>query len=148
MALEKRPLGSSGIEITTVGLGAWAIGGGGWSFGWGKQDDEHSIGAIRHAVELGVNWIDTAAIYGLGHSQKVVGRAVSQIPQSHRPMIFTKCGLTGDRSKPFDAPLRDLRPETIRRECEDSLRCLGLERIDLYQFHWPDPNTPIEDSWA
>ena len=148
MALKKRPLGSSGIEITTVGLGAWAIGGGGWSFGWGKQDDEHSIAAIRHAVDLGVNWIDTAAIYGLGHSEEVVGRAVSEIPQARRPMIFTKCGLTGDRGSPFDAPRRDLRPETIRRECEASLRRLGVERIDLYQFHWPDQGTPVEDSWG
>src|SRR5256885_3363798 len=148
MAPKKRSLGSGGIKITTVGLGAWAIGGGGWSFGWGKQDDERSIGAIRHGVELGVNWIDTAAIYGLGHSEEVVGRAVSQIPPGQRPMIFTICGLTADRSKPFDPPRRDLRPETIRRECEASLRRLGVERIDLYQFHWPDPNTPVEDSWT
>ena len=148
MALKKRVLGRSGIEITTVGLGAWAIGGGGWSFGWGKQDDESSIAAIRHAVELGVNWIDTAAIYGLGHSEEVVGRAVSGIPQARRPLIFTKCGLTADRGKPFELPRRDLRPETIRRECEASLRRLGVERIDLYQFHWPDPSTPVEESWG
>jgi aryl-alcohol dehydrogenase-like predicted oxidoreductase len=148
MAPRRRPLGRSGIEISTVGLGTWAIGGGGWLFGWGQQDDDASIGAIRRAVELGVNWIDTAAIYGLGHSEEVVGRAVAGIPPSQRPLIFTKCGLTGDRGKPFEAPRRDLRPETIRRECEASLRRLGVERIDLYQFHWPDESTPVEDSWG
>ena len=148
MAPRRRPLGRSGIEITTVGLGTWAIGGGGWLFGWGQQDDDASIGAIRRAVELGVNWIDTAAIYGLGHSEEVVGRAVVGIPPSQRPLIFTKCGLTGDRGKPFEAPRRDLRPETIRRECEASLRRLGVERIDLYQFHRPDESTPVEDSWG
>jgi aryl-alcohol dehydrogenase-like predicted oxidoreductase len=148
MALKRRALGSSGIEITTVGLGTWAIGGGGWLFGWGKQDDDASIAAIRRGAEVGINWIDTAAIYGLGHSEEVVRRAVSDIPQAQRPLIFTKCGLTGDRDKPFDPPRRDLRPETIRRECEASLRRLGVERIDLYQFHWPDESTPVEDSWG
>jgi aryl-alcohol dehydrogenase-like predicted oxidoreductase len=149
MALKKRPLGSGGIEITTVGLGTWAIGGGGWLFGWGQQDDDASIAAIRRGVELGINWIDTAAIYGLGHSEEVVRRALAEIPSSQRPLIFTKCGLTGDRGKPFEAPRRDLRPETIRRECEASLSRLGVERIDLYQFHWPDGiGTPLEDSWG
>src|SRR5215469_13383006 len=100
MALKKRRLGKSGLEITTVGFGSWAVGGGGWSFGWGPQDDEESIAAIRHAVSLGVNWIDTAAIYGLGHSEEVVGRAVKGIPASERPLIFTKCGLIPDRAKP------------------------------------------------
>lgn len=149
MTLKMRALGKSGIEITTVGLGTWAIGGGGWLFGWGQQDDDASIAAIRRAAESGVNWVDTAAIYGLGHSEEVVGRAVAGIPVAQRPMIFTKCGLTADRSKPFEAPRRDLRPETIRRECEASLQRLGVARIDLYQFHWPDDTgTPIEDSWG
>ncbi len=148
MPLKKRSLGSSGIEITAVGVGTWAIGGGGWSFGWGQQDDEASMAAIRRGAELGINWVDTAAIYGLGHSEEVVGKALSGIPESRRPMVFTKCGLTADRSKPFDAPRRDLRPETIRRECEASLRRLGVERIDLYQFHWPDDTTAVEDSWG
>jgi aryl-alcohol dehydrogenase-like predicted oxidoreductase len=142
-------LGTSGIEITAVGLGTWAIGGGGWRFGWGQQDDDASIAAIRHGAELGINWVDTATIYGLGHSEEVVGRAMAAIPASQRPMIFTKCGLTADRSKPFEAPRRDLRPETIRGECEASLRRLGVERIDLYQFHRPDEiGTPVEDSWG
>ena len=119
------------------------------SFGWGPQDDEASIAAIRHAVSLGVNWVDTAAIYGLGHSEEVVGRAISGIPASERPFIFTKCGLIADRAKPYEAPQRNLRPESIRRECEDSLRRLGVARIDLYQFHWPDATgTAVEDSWG
>jgi aryl-alcohol dehydrogenase-like predicted oxidoreductase len=149
MALQKRQLGKSGLEITTVGFGSWAVGGGGWSFGWGPQDDEESIAAIRHAVSLGVNWVDTAAIYGLGHSEEVVGRAIQGIPATDRPLIFTKCGLIADRAKPFEVAQRNLRPESIRRECEDSLRRLGVDRIDLYQFHWADETgTPIEDSWG
>lgn len=149
MALKKRQLGTNGLEITTVGFGSWAVGGGGWSFGWGPQDDEESIAAIRHAVSLGVNWIDTAAIYGLGHSEEVVGRAVRGIPAGERPLIFTKCGLIPNRAKPFDVAKRNLRPESIRKECEDSLRRLRVERIDLYQFHWADETgTPIEDSWG
>jgi aryl-alcohol dehydrogenase-like predicted oxidoreductase len=149
MALKKRQLGKSGLEITTVGFGSWAVGGGGWSFGWGPQDDDVSIAAIRHAVSLGVNWIDTAAVYGLGHSEEVVARAIQGIPARERPLIFTKCGLIFDRAKPFEAPQRNLRPESIRKECEDSLRRLGVERIDLYQFHWADEiGTPIEDSWG
>jgi aryl-alcohol dehydrogenase-like predicted oxidoreductase len=149
MTLNKRPLGRSGLEITTVGIGTWAVGGGGWSFGWGAQDDEHSVAAIRQGVELGINWVDTAAIYGLGHSEEVVGRALKQIPANQRPFVFTKCGLIADKSKPFETPQRNLRPESIRRECEASLQRLGVERIDLYQFHWPDDTgTPIEDSWG
>src|ERR1700680_139416 len=107
MVLIKRRLGRSDLEITTVGLGAWAIGGGGWLFGWGKQDDEDSIAAIRHAAELGVNWIDTAAIYGLGHSEEVVGRALAELPAGKRPMVFTKCGLIADPARPFEPPRRD-----------------------------------------
>ncbi len=149
MPLPTRPLGTSGLEITAVGVGAWAIGGGGWSFGWGAQDDERSTAAILHAVELGVNWVDTAAVYGLGHSEEVVGRAVRGLPEADRPLIFTKCGLRWDPDRPMVQAARDLRPERIRQECEDSLRRLGVERIDLYQFHWPDEQgTPVEDSWA
>jgi aryl-alcohol dehydrogenase-like predicted oxidoreductase len=149
MQINKRSLGSSGLEITTVGFGAWAIGGGGWSFGWGPQDDQASIEAMRHAVELGINWIDTAAVYGLGHSEEVVGRFLHSLPKSERPYVFTKCGLITDKNNPMQEPKRDLRPESIRFECEASLRRLGIERIDLYQFHWPDETgTPVEDSWA
>jgi aryl-alcohol dehydrogenase-like predicted oxidoreductase len=149
MKLNRRRLGKNGPEITTVGFGAWAAGGGGWSFSWGPQDDDASISAIRHALHLGVNWIDTAAVYGLGHSEEVVGRAVKDIPAGERPLIFTKCGLVFDRSRPLETPKENLQPASIRRELEASLRRLGVERIDLYQFHWPDQtNTPIEDSWG
>jgi aryl-alcohol dehydrogenase-like predicted oxidoreductase len=148
-ALEKRRLGATDLEITTVGFGAWAIGGGGWAYGWGPQDDEGSVAAIRHAVERGVNWVDTAAIYGLGHSEEVVGRALREIPAADRPYVFTKGGMIPDRSRPYEEPQRNLQPASIRRELEASLRRLGVERIDLYQFHWPDETgAPIEDSWA
>lgn len=149
MNLPTRPLGSSGLQITTVGFGAWAIGGGGWAFSWGPQDDEVSIATMRHALELGINWIDTAAVYGLGHSEEVVGKLLRELPASERPLIFTKCGLTWDVNNPMQQAKRILKPETIRRECEASLRRLGIERIDLYQFHWPDESgTPIEESWS
>ena len=146
--LPTRPLGSSGLEITTLGFGAWAIGGGGWAFGWGPQDDAESLAAMRHAVRLGVNWIDTAAVYGLGHSEELVGRLLRELPPADRPFVFTKCGLVWDERDPMAEARRVLTPESIRRECEASLRRLGVERIDLYQFHWPDATgTPVEDSW-
>jgi aryl-alcohol dehydrogenase-like predicted oxidoreductase len=148
MTLPKRLLGSSGLEITTVGFGSWAIGGGDWAYGWGPQDDNQSVATMRHAVELGINWIDTAAIYGLGHSEEVVGRLLRELPQSQRPFIFTKCGMAFEKDRMAE-PQRTLKPDSIRRECEASLRRLGVERIDLYQFHWPDnTGTPVEDSWA
>jgi aryl-alcohol dehydrogenase-like predicted oxidoreductase len=147
--LTTRRLGSTDMEITTVGFGAWAIGGGGWAFGWGPQDDAQSIATIRHAAERGINWIDTAAVYGLGHSEEVVRRALAEMPADERPYIFTKCGLVWDENDRMASPRQVLRPESIRRECEASLRRLGVDRIDLYQFHWPDETgTPVEDSWA
>jgi aryl-alcohol dehydrogenase-like predicted oxidoreductase len=149
MTLLTRPLGTSGLEITQVGFGAWAIGGGGWAYGWGSQDDADSIAAIKYAVASGINWVDTAAIYGLGHSEEVVGRALREIPAGERPYVFTKGGMIPDRSQPYKEPQRDLRPESIRKEVEASLRRLGVDRIDLYQFHWPDAiGTPIEESWG
>jgi aryl-alcohol dehydrogenase-like predicted oxidoreductase len=148
MSLPKRPLGKSGLEITTVGFGAWAAGGGGWAFGWGPQDDAASIAAIRHAVARGVNWIDTAAVYGLGHSEEVVGRAVRDLPSAERPLVFTKCGLHWNDADRMAQAKRALRPDSIPRECEASLRRLGVERIDLFQFHWPDESgIAVEDSW-
>jgi aryl-alcohol dehydrogenase-like predicted oxidoreductase len=142
-------MGSSGFQITTVGFGSWAIGGGGWAFGWGPQDDAESIETMRHALDLGINWIDTAAVYGLGHSEEVVGKLLRELPPSQRPLVFTKCGLTWDPDNPMQVAKRILRPDTIRRECEASLRRLGVERIDLYQFHWPDETgTPVDDSWG
>lgn len=149
VTIPTRSLGSSGVQITTLGFGAWAIGGGGWSYGWGPQDDTASIATMRHALELGVNWIDTAAVYGLGHSEEVVGRLLRELPKSERPLVFTKCGLVWDESNRMAEPRRVLKPESIRAECDASLRRLGVERIDLYQFHWPDETgTPVEDSWA
>jgi aryl-alcohol dehydrogenase-like predicted oxidoreductase len=149
MKLLTRPLGTSGLQITQVGFGAWAIGGGGWSYGWGSQDDTDSVAAIKHAVASGINWIDTAAIYGLGHSEEVVGRALHEIPAAERPYVFTKGGQIADRTRPFEEAQHNLRPESIRKEVEASLRRLGVDRIDLYQFHWPDAiGTPVEESWA
>lgn len=150
MELTKRRLGTSGPEITTVGFGSWAVGGDGWLYGWGPQDDATSIAAIRHAVASGVNWIDTAAVYGLGHSEEVVGRALQTFTAGERPFVFTKAGEVFDPARPFDEAVHSLEPASIRREVEASLRRLGVERIDLYQFHWPDDvtGTPVEDSWA
>lgn len=148
MTLPQRPLGSSGVLITKTGFGSWAIGGGGWAFGWGPQDDAASLATMRHALELGVNWIDTAAVYGLGHSEEVVGRLLRERKPPERPMIFTKCGLVWNPNNPMAPPRRVLKPDSIRRECDASLQRLGVERIDLYQFHWPDETgTPVEDSW-
>lgn len=150
MTLRTRPLGTSGLDITRVGFGAWAIGGGGWSFGWGPQDDAASLAAMRHALDRGVNWIDTAAVYGLGHSEELVGRLLRELSSGQQPYVFTKCGLVWDAKNPMSPNRRSLRPESIRRECEASLRRLGVDRIDLYQFHWPDTETgtPLEDSWS
>jgi aryl-alcohol dehydrogenase-like predicted oxidoreductase len=148
-AVIRRPLGRNGPEISQVGLGTWAIGGP-WAFGWGPQDDDVSVASILRAVERGVSWIDTAAVYGLGHSEEVVGRALARLPAGDRPLVFTKGGRVVDPRSATGEPTTDLRPETLRGQVEDSLRRLGLERIDLYQFHWPDLVTgaPLEDSWG
>ncbi|MBD9431101.1 aldo/keto reductase [Achromobacter sp. ACM03] len=143
-----RPLGQSGMDITRIGLGAWAIGGSGWAVGWGPQDDADSVAAIRRAVERGINWIDTAAVYGLGHSEEIVRRALAQMAPDARPYVFTKCGLTWSAEQPQAMPRRTGAPASIRREVEDSLRRLGVERIDLYQMHWPaGDGTPLELYW-
>jgi len=148
MTLPTRALGTSGLRLTTVGFGAWAAGGGGWSFGWGPQDDSASIAAMRHAIAQGVNWIDTAAVYGLGHSEEVVGQFLRTLAPADRPYVFTKCGLEWDPQDRMKVSRRTLHPDSIRRECDASLRRLGIDRIDLYQFHWPDEGgIPIEDSW-
>src|SRR6202030_2429724 len=127
MNLPQRSLGSSRVLITKTGFGAWAIGGGGWAFSWGPQDDAVSLATMRHALELGVNWIDTAAVYGLGHSEQVVGRGLRGLSASDRPYVFTKCGLLWDEKEPMKDPVRSLAPASIRRECEASLRRLGVE---------------------
>ena len=141
-----RKLGNSDLHITRVGYGAWAIGGSGWQFGWGAQDDNESIAAIHRALELGVNWIDTAAVYGLGHSEEVVGRALKEW-RGARPYVFTKCGLRGDANGDVR---KVLSADSIRGEVEDSLRRLSVDVIDLYQIHWPpDPDSPeLEEGWS
>lgn len=141
--MEKRRLGNSDLLITPVGYGAWAIGGGGWEYAWGPQDDAESIRTIHRALDLGINWIDTAAVYGLGHSEEVVGRALKGL--AHKPLIFTKCELRWDEhGKVYDSLKRD----SILKEIEDSLRRLQVDVIDLYQIHWPDPNSDIEEGWG
>jgi len=147
--LPTMPLGRSPLEITRVGIGAWAFGGAGWVDSWGAQDDADSIAAIRHAVERGVNWIDTAPIYGLGHAEEVVGRALREIPEDDRPYVFTKAGVIWDERRPMDKPTLIGKPASLRAELEDSLRRLGVERIDLYQMHAPPADgTPIEEYWG
>ncbi|ANN70723.1 aldo/keto reductase [Bordetella bronchialis] len=132
-----RPLGRTDMNITRIGFGAWAIGGAGWAAGWGAQDDADSIAAIRHAVDRGINWIDTAAVYGLGHSEELVGQALKGMGAGRRPYVFTKCGLVWDPDQPAAPPRRVGAARSLRAEVEGSLRRLGVERIDLYQMHWP-----------
>lgn len=150
MSLAKRRLGRSGPEITRLGFGSWAIGGAGWASSWGAQDDGAAVAAMRHAVERGINWIDTAAIYGVGHSEVLVGRLLRELPRAQRPLVFTKCGLMWDPADPMKPAWRDLEPTSLRAQCDASLRRLGVETIDLFQFHRPDTDTgtAVEDSWG
>jgi aryl-alcohol dehydrogenase-like predicted oxidoreductase len=141
--MNTKRLGNSGLSITQLGLGTWAIGGSGWQFGWGAQDDRESILAIREALDAGINWIDTAAIYGLGHSEEVVAKALDGVPQ--KPYVFTKCSMVWNDNRQIS---RSLKAESVRRECEASLRRLCVERIDLYQVHWPEPDIDIEEGWT
>ena len=140
--MKTKQLGNSDLFITPVGFGAWAIGGSGWEFAWGGQDDSDSIAAIHEALDAGVNWIDTAAVYGLGHSEEVVARALAGM--SNRPYVFTKCSMIWDEKRQIG---HSLKAESIRRECEASLRRLRVDAIDLYQIHWPDPEEEIEEGW-
>lgn len=140
--METRQLGNSDFQITTVGFGAWAIGGGNWEFGWGPQDDQESIATIHRALDLGINWIDTAAVYGLGRSEEVVARALKGM--SNRPYVFTKCSIVWGKDRLTG---HNLKAESLRREVEDSLRRLQVDVIDLYQIHWPDPDPDIEEGW-
>ena len=136
-------LGATGLEVTRVGLGAWAIGGGEWEHGWGPQDDDESIAAIRYALDRGINWIDTAAVYGFGHSEQVVGRALEGLAEL--PYVFTKASqLEGADHR----VVHSLKRDSILREAEESLRRLGVDAIDLYQIHWPIPNEDIEEGWT
>src|ERR1700751_800407 len=138
-------LGNTGLEITTIGLGAWAIGGGDWEFGWGSQDDDESVRAVHRALELGVNWIDTAAAYGFGQSEQIVGRALKEIAERDRPYVFTKASLP---EAPARRVVHSLKRDSIHREAHASLERLGLDAIDLYQIHWPVPDEDIEEGWS
>ncbi|GCE27308.1 aldo/keto reductase [Dictyobacter alpinus] len=139
--MHTRQFGRTDMEITPIGIGAWAIGGGDWSGGWGSQDDTQSIAAIKRGLELGINWIDTAAVYGLGHSEEIVGKAIKG---REKPLIFTKCSLVWDEKREVG---NSLKADSIRRECEASLKRLGIDTIDLYQIHWPNPEPDIEEGW-
>jgi aryl-alcohol dehydrogenase-like predicted oxidoreductase len=140
--METRQLGNTDMQITPIGFGSWAIGGGNWEFGWGPQDDRHAIEAVQRAVDLGMNWIDTAAVYGLGHSEELVGQAIRGM--SRKPFIFTKCSMLWNEQRKI---YRSLKADSVRQECEASLRRLGIDVIDLYQIHWPDPATELEEGW-
>jgi aryl-alcohol dehydrogenase-like predicted oxidoreductase len=141
--LKTAQLGNTELEITRIGFGAWALGGGGWEFGWGPQEDEESIATIHHALELGINWIDTAAAYGFGHSEEIVGRALEGMRKP--PYVFTKCSLL---EGPGRRVVHKLERESLLREAEASLERLGVDAIDLYQIHWPIPDEDIEEGWS
>jgi len=141
--MQTKQLGDSDLKLTPIGVGAWAMGGAGWAFAWGPQDDDDSISAIRAALDGGVNWIDTAAVYGLGHSEEVVGRAVKGL--ANPPYVFTKCARIWNQAREIG---KSLKADSIRREVEASLRRLQIERIDLYQIHWPEPDEQIEEGWT
>jgi aryl-alcohol dehydrogenase-like predicted oxidoreductase len=140
--MKTRRLGHTDLDITLLGFGAWAIGGSGWAFGWGSQDDRESIAAIREAIDLGINWIDTAAIYGLGHSEEVVAAALEGV--RNRPYVFTKCERVWNERGEIG---KSLKADSIRRECEASLKRLRVDVIDLYQIHWPEPAEDVEEGW-
>ena len=142
-SMVKKRLGTSDLEITPMGVGAWAMGGGGWQFSWGPQDDAESIAAIHAALDAGVNWIDTAAIYGLGHSEEVVARALEG--RANKPYVFTKCQRVWNEKREISGSLK---ADSVRRECEASLRRLKVETIDLYQIHWPEPDADVEEGWT
>jgi aryl-alcohol dehydrogenase-like predicted oxidoreductase len=141
--MQTKQLGNSDMYLTPIGIGAWAMGGGGWAFAWGPQDDNESISAIHAALDAGVNWIDTAAVYGLGHSEEVVARALHG--RSHKPYVFTKCERVWNERREI---AKSLKADSIRREVEASLRRLRLDVIDLYQIHWPEPEVDIEEGWT
>lgn len=143
--MQTRQLGNTDLELTTIGLGTWAIGGGGWLFGWGPQDEKEAVDAVVRAVELGVNWIDTAAVYGNGHSEEMVARALKQIDPARRPIVATKFGRV---IQPDGKIAGILKADSVRAECEASLRRLEVDTIDLYQMHWPDPEADIEEAWT
>ena len=142
--MQNKQLGNSDMFLSPLGIGAWAIGGAGWAFSWSSQDDRDSIKAIHAALDAGMNWIDTAAVYGLGHSEEVVAQALNGY-SGKRPFVFTKCGRNWNQERQIQ---KDLRADSIRQECENSLRRLQVETIDLYQIHWPEPDDSIEEGWS
>ncbi|MBC8171289.1 MAG: aldo/keto reductase, partial [Anaerolineae bacterium] len=142
--MDNKTLGSSDMQITPIGFGAWAIGGGNWEYAWGPQDDKESIFAIQRGLDLGMNWIDTAAVYGLGHSEEIVAKALKGMGGT-KPYLFTKCSLVWNEQREISSSLQ---AASVRHELEDSLRRLKVEAIDLYQIHWPDPEDEIEEGWA
>jgi aryl-alcohol dehydrogenase-like predicted oxidoreductase len=142
-SLPLHQLGNSDLQLTPIGFGAWAIGGGNWDYGWGAQDDSESIQAIHQALDEGINWIDTAAIYGLGHSEEIVAKAVHGV--ANKPLIFTKCSMRWDAERKI---YRSLKAASVTEELENSLKRLKVEAVDLYQIHWPDPDNEIEEGWA
>jgi aryl-alcohol dehydrogenase-like predicted oxidoreductase len=141
--MQTKQLGKSDLHLTPLGIGAWAMGGNGWAFGWGAQDDEDSIAAIRTALDRGLNWIDTAAVYGLGHSEEVVAKALEGV--ANKPYVFTKCERTWNSNREI---VKCLKRESILKEVEDSLRRLKVDVIDLYQIHWPEPDEDVEEGWT
>lgn len=141
--MQTKQLGQSGLQITPIGIGAWAMGGSGWAFAWGPQDDDDSIAAIHAGLDQGINWIDTAAVYGLGHSEEVVARALQG--RSPKPYVFTKCARVWNERREVG---KSLKADSVRRELEASLRRLKVDTIDLYQIHWPEPDEEVEEGWA
>ncbi|MBI4890956.1 MAG: aldo/keto reductase [Acidobacteria bacterium] len=140
--MELRQLGNSDLKITPIGIGQWAMGGGGWAFSWGRQDDAESIAAIHAGLDAGLNWIDTAPVYGLGHAEEVLGQALAGM--SNKPYLFTKCARCWDENRQI---YKSLKRDSVRRECEESLRRLQVDVIDLYQMHWPEPDEEVEEGW-
>ncbi len=143
--METRQLGTSNLQLTCLGFGSWAIGGGDWAFGWGDQDENEAVEAIIAAIDAGINWIDTAAVYGGGKSEEIVGRALRQLGAARRPIVATKCGRVMRNPTTID---KILKRDSIIAECEGSLQRLGIDCIDLYQMHWPEPDEDIEEGWS
>lgn len=141
--MKTKQLGNSDLQLTPLGIGAWAMGGAGWAFAWSRQDDNDSLAAIHAALDAGMNWIDTAAVYGLGHSEEVVAKALAG--RANKPYVFTKCERTWNEERQI---VKSLKADSIRKECEDSLRRLNVDVIDLYQIHWPEPDEDVEEGWA
>src|ERR1700753_2048897 len=143
--LKTAALGATGMDLTRIGFGAWALGGGDWEFGWGAQEDIESVAAVERAISLGLNWIDPASAYGFGHSEAVVGRALANLSPAERPFVFTKCSIL---EAPGRMTMHSLKRDSVLREAEGSIKRLGVDAIDLYQIHWPNPVEDIDEGWS